>query len=483
MSVFTRRWTSHLPLVATLVVGTTLAIAGDYSDGRIFSYTGYLEHNGTPLSEARAMRFALYTTDVGGTACQTLAFPSVDLDSGAFSVVLEDVDDSCVETGVLYTEIGVADENDTNYVVLGERVRITSAPFAAAVGGLDGEAELVMGTNEIKFTDPQNPISSTAKVVLSADDESFGEAGLTLRTLQNPNSGDAIFRVLSSGGAERLRVEHDGEVYTDDDFHAAGDVLADLDVDATGTVHGGNIETDGAYQLTSTGQTRDVLVASWANANGLDVELGAGGNTIVGGGEAAAFVGVNVAVDGQEDLLLASDDDIHFYRVVNNNTADPLATLDENGLAMADHSDGCPSDMDRIGSDCIDMTWTQPNNNRDTHGEVVEYCHDRGKNLCNLEQIIRCDSLNVRNSTNGSCGDATDGYENDDPILNYAIRTSTMDYDNATLNAADNVFDRHVAYYPADIGGINADNRIGIFGGNGDLPFFCCQPANPLLLR
>ncbi|MCG8456386.1 MAG: hypothetical protein MI919_08890, partial [Holophagales bacterium] len=56
--------------------------------------------------------------------------------------------------------------------------------------------------------------TSDFDVDLCNDDASFGNQGVTLRTLTNPASGAPIFRVLSSGGAARLQVEHNGRLYT-----------------------------------------------------------------------------------------------------------------------------------------------------------------------------------------------------------------------------------------------------------------------------
>lgn len=68
----------------------------------------------------------------------------------------------------------------------------------------------IMDTNKIRFTD----VLSGAIHELSADDTTHKDTGVTLRTLTNPGSGDAIFRVLSAGGSERLRVEHNGDTTT-----------------------------------------------------------------------------------------------------------------------------------------------------------------------------------------------------------------------------------------------------------------------------
>lgn len=67
---------------------------------------------------------------------------------------------------------------------------------------------------QLIFLDPENPNDATTDIILTGSDPDYPEAGATLRTLVNPNAGDAIFRVLSAGGAERLRVEHDGDLST-----------------------------------------------------------------------------------------------------------------------------------------------------------------------------------------------------------------------------------------------------------------------------
>jgi len=64
----------------------------------------------------------------------------------------------------------------------------------------------------------------------SSDDTAYNtDKGIQIRPQSNPLSGDNLFRVLSSGGGERLRVEHDGEVYMNNDLRVGIDsyVLGD----------------------------------------------------------------------------------------------------------------------------------------------------------------------------------------------------------------------------------------------------------------
>lgn len=78
--------------------------------------------------------------------------------------------------------------------------------------------------------------------------------GVHLEAESNPNDGEAIFVVESSGGSERLRVEHSGETTTSNDFDATGftesgsgtltnDITGDAD-----TLDG----NDGSYYLDNT---------------------------------------------------------------------------------------------------------------------------------------------------------------------------------------------------------------------------------------
>jgi len=230
--MFAKR-SSSLPLVMTLVVGTSIAIAGDFDDQRSFSYVGYLEDGSVPVSGDKAMQFSLFSSQGAVTACQTIAKDPVDVEAGTFGVVLEQIAEGCTLTGALYMEIGVAEAGATDYIAVGGRHQITGVPFAMGASGQDG---VMVGKGDVVFIDDDNTNDTTAQVVLSGDD---GQAGVVVKTLTNPPAGEPIFRVLSSGNAERLRVEHDGETFVDQNFSASGTVTAaSLDVDGTATVDG-----------------------------------------------------------------------------------------------------------------------------------------------------------------------------------------------------------------------------------------------------
>lgn len=84
---------------------------------------------------------------------------------------------------------------------------------------LDVEGDIHVNANGLLFTDTQN---GNATVELRASDPSYPDEGVTLRTLTNPANGEPIFRVMSSGGAERLRVEHNGAVSIDNTIQIQG---------------------------------------------------------------------------------------------------------------------------------------------------------------------------------------------------------------------------------------------------------------------
>lgn len=66
---------------------------------------------------------------------------------------------------------------------------------------------------------------------LTGNDLSYPSTGLSVRATQNPADGEPLLRVLSQGGAERLRVEHNGTTKTDNHLNVTGD--ATIGGDAT----------------------------------------------------------------------------------------------------------------------------------------------------------------------------------------------------------------------------------------------------------
>ena len=87
------------------------------------------------------------------------------------------------------------------------------------MGDHTASQDVKMQTNALLFTDAEN---SNANVILTGSDASSPDEGISLRTLSNPASGEPIFRVMSSGISERLRVEHDGKLSTTNTLEVLG---------------------------------------------------------------------------------------------------------------------------------------------------------------------------------------------------------------------------------------------------------------------
>lgn len=87
------------------------------------------------------------------------------------------------------------------------------------MGDHTASQDVAMQTHSILFTDAEN---SNANVMLTGSDASSPDEGVALRTLSNPASGEPIFRVMSSGISERLRVEHDGKLSTTNTLEVLG---------------------------------------------------------------------------------------------------------------------------------------------------------------------------------------------------------------------------------------------------------------------
>ena len=75
--------------------------------------------------------------------------------------------------------------------------------------------------------------------------------GVTLTARSNPANGDALFEVQSSGGSQRLRVEHKGTTSTSNPFHADGKITTDSEVHADG-----NISSDGEVTAYASSDSR-----------------------------------------------------------------------------------------------------------------------------------------------------------------------------------------------------------------------------------
>lgn len=79
------------------------------------------------------------------------------------------------------------------------------------------------------FRDPENvtgPSSPNVDITITGSDPDFPDVGLAIRTLENPDVEESILRVLSQGGSEVLRVEHDGWTETTNNLEVLSHPLA-----------------------------------------------------------------------------------------------------------------------------------------------------------------------------------------------------------------------------------------------------------------
>jgi len=97
--------------------------------------------------------------------------------------------------------------------------RLTINPVGNVGLGTTAPGQQLTITGCLRF---DNAGTTNADVDLCNDDATYGNTGVTLRTRSNPSNGLPIFRVLSSGGAARLQVEHNGRLYTANRLFVAG---------------------------------------------------------------------------------------------------------------------------------------------------------------------------------------------------------------------------------------------------------------------
>ena len=411
-------WQRHAPLLLTLAI-SGLALAADLSGtGRLFPYAGFLEESGQAVTGTRDLKLDLFTSETGGTACDSQTFDDVDVVGGRFAVNLEDPGDTCLAAGELFVAVSVGQPGDTLTLLSsgppGGRMRIGAVPFATAA---PKSSSLLIGTGDVRFLDTE----SNARYILSGSDTASPDVGIALRAETNPASGEALFRVLSQGGAERLRVEHDGAVSVDNDFSTTGDLSAD-----------GNLDIDGTASIASTVDIDNGTLRT-VNTTGLTIftDTGnAGANT----GQALKVVANRGTITSGrlEPLTLTQDGDLTLTGAVVS---------------------ACPANMTRIGDSCIDNDLT-PRSGASTWDSATLDCHNQGKHLCSYAELMACDSLNPGTS---DCTDETGGTGN-------------------TLHTSNRTFD--AAAFPNNT---NAGNLIGFRRGSSTLmpvgvsaDYFCC---------
>lgn len=136
--------------------------------------------------------------------------------------------------------------------------------------GIDWTSSINVLDGSLIFNDPQNTIFPNSRIHLSGDESQLPvpyagtiESGVVLWTEHSPVSGDPLFRVLSQDGADRLRVEHDGQLTTTNTLNVLGSGFSHI---------------NGSLGINTTTQTKTLSVvgtgiAVSADGLGVDAEL------------------------------------------------------------------------------------------------------------------------------------------------------------------------------------------------------------------
>jgi len=228
---------ANLLLAAVLLAGgAAYGISGmEPDDSRTLAYTGYLENGSAPQSGTFQLRFGLFASENADDSC-LLTGPTdctlwseeqsdVQLDSGVFSVVLGEataLSDTVLAQTSLYLGIAVQGPADAAFTVVGKQ-KLQMVPFAARAAA----AKDYKVTGDL--TVGGQVVASSVELDMGVGGMAFENSGtgLDIRALTNPSAGDPLFRILSAGNAERLRVDHDGTLFTEDNIEANGSITSD----------------------------------------------------------------------------------------------------------------------------------------------------------------------------------------------------------------------------------------------------------------
>ena len=232
-------------LFAVLAAAPSVALADTpLGPPQVIPYDGVIEFDGIPVNGTVTLRFTLSDMAPGGDVDRGefiwQSVEEVEIYSGRFSLSLGAGEIPLPDAVFLHTALYLAIDVESaagEWVELSGAQQIQPAPYSYlsasaedfdVVGALDVEGEsrfadqiVLDGTGErcIRFQD-----DTDGDTTLCAADSSYPSTGVTIRARRNPDSGNPIFRVLSQGGAERLVVEHEGEVSIVNDLSVSGTV-------------------------------------------------------------------------------------------------------------------------------------------------------------------------------------------------------------------------------------------------------------------
>jgi len=125
-------------LVVLLFAGGLFAFDQDPVDSwhKRIPYSGHLERDGAPLNEVVSVEFQLWTTPSGGASPAFSEVLDVDVQQGAFSVLLGDTPGNAVDDELFATRDTLYLQVLVDGAAVGARQRILASPFASGTAGV-----------------------------------------------------------------------------------------------------------------------------------------------------------------------------------------------------------------------------------------------------------------------------------------------------------------------------------------------------------
>lgn len=320
--------------------------------------------------------------------------------------------------------------------------------------GTDWSNELDIDDGALVFRDPQNALTPNTDIYVTADESGLpvgytgtDEAGMVVWTAANPNVLSPIFRVLSTDGSERIRIEHDGWIRTTNNLEVVGGGNGSIESYFHGKV---GIGSDGLPTIVNT---------LTVEGNGITVNSGVG---------LQAEVELNAPID-QESVV---NFDIAGTRhgnisVVGSATGNPLNI----NSTVANHvqmvSGGGNVGIDTTANPTATLQireniYFNEGNGNATVGPDIR-CSGDGVIVAdnNISVIYEADGgvtghFDVRSGTNSTTGSVVQMYIDNDKMY--------VDTDTLYINtAADRVGVNMVPAYPLDVTGSSRFNSpVGI---------------------
>lgn len=123
-------------LAACVFLSAAAGLAHGQSSPTAFTYQGRLVENGTPYNGAVDLVFTLYDTPTGGQGTVSTSVPNVSVVDGLFTTTVELGSFASSNPALTWLEIEVTDPISGNSTTLSPRQRLTPAPSASTIAGV-----------------------------------------------------------------------------------------------------------------------------------------------------------------------------------------------------------------------------------------------------------------------------------------------------------------------------------------------------------